>query len=328
MSRKLLFVYNPLSGKGQIKNKLSDIVDLMVKNGYEVTIHPTQEKGDAYNQIVNMGEDYSLVVCSGGDGTLDETVTGMRESGKNLPIGYIPAGSTNDFANSLKIPKRIMTAAQTAVEGVEFSCDLAEFNGQTYVYVAAFGVLTDVSYATKQELKNVLGHAAYFVESAKRWHGLDEIAMRVEYEDKVIEDVFCYGMVSNSNYIAGVKTNFIKDVGLNDGKYEVVLIKTPKNPVQLNRILSGMINIKEETELIVCFKTDHVTFHTEEKLPWTLDGEFGGEHTDVTIDVISDGMKIKVKEIPHPVHPKNIPLLSARRGTSFPPSLKNILHLS
>lgn len=328
MSRKLLFVYNPLSGKGQIRNKLSDIVDLMVKNGYEVTIHPTQEKGDACHLVANISEDYDLVVCSGGDGTLDETVTGMRKSGRDLPIGYIPAGSTNDFANSLKIPKRMMAAAQTAVEGLEFPCDLAEFNGQPYVYVAAFGVLTDVSYETKQELKNVLGHAAYFVESAKRWHGLDEIPMRVEYEDKVIEDTFCYGMVSNSNYIAGVKTNFIKDIGLNDGKYEVVLIKTPKNPVQLNRILSGMINIKEETELIVCFKTDHVTFHTEEMLAWTLDGEFGGEHTDVAIDVISNGMKIKVKEMPHPVHPKNISLPSSPKGMQFSSSLKNILHLS
>jgi diacylglycerol kinase family enzyme len=164
------------------------------------------------------------------------------------------------------------------------------------VYVAAFGVLTDVSYETSQELKNVLGHTAYVVEGVKRWHGLDCIHMRIEYDGNVIEDDFCYGMVSNSRYVAGVKLNFFKDVALDDGLFEVNLIKKPKNPVQLNRILSGMINIKEEPELIVYFRTSKVTFYTEEKIRWTLDGEFGGEHQEVTVNNIHQAIRMKGKQ--------------------------------
>ena len=146
MSEKLLFVFNPKSGKGLIKNHLVDIVDTMVKAGYEVTIYTTQAQGDAINKIENEAKNYDRIVCSGGDGTLDEVVTGLNRSGVHVPIGYIPAGSTNDFANSLKIPKDMVKAAEVAVSGTAFPCDMGYFNGDTFVYVAAFGLFTAVSY--------------------------------------------------------------------------------------------------------------------------------------------------------------------------------------
>ena len=149
--KKLLFVLNPFSGKGAIKNKLVNIVDIFIKGGYEVTIHTTQKPQDATEVIEKKAEEYDIVVCSGGDGTLDETVTGMMRQDKRIPIGYIPAGSTNDFAGSLKIPKRMDKAAEIVVEGEPFSCDIGSFNGDYFVYIAAFGLFTDVSYGTDRK---------------------------------------------------------------------------------------------------------------------------------------------------------------------------------
>lgn len=166
--KRMLFVYNPHAGKGLLKQKLSEIVDIFVKAGYEVVIYPTQAYRDAYRKITEMTEDYNLVVCSGGDGTIDEVVTGMMEREHKIPVGYIPTGTTNDFANSLKIPKDFLAAADNAVHGSAFPCDIGQFNDDVFVYIAAFGLFTDVSYETKQEIKNVLGHLAYVLEGAKR----------------------------------------------------------------------------------------------------------------------------------------------------------------
>ena len=296
MEKRLIFIFNPLSGKGIVRRKLYEIVDLMVKQGYEVTIYPTQKPNDCFYKISEIGEKYDRIVISGGDGTLDETVRGIMRMGIKTPVGYIPAGSTNDFASSLKIPKSIENAANVAVTGKAFSCDVGEFNGKNFIYVAAFGVLTDVSYATKQEMKNALGHAAYFFEGVKRWRGLDSIHMRIEIDGVTIEDDFCYGMVGNSAFVAGVKMNFAHEVKLDDGVFEIVLIKTPKNPVELNRIITAMFSLTEEEELILIIQASHARFHTDEPLAWTLDGEFGGKQTDVEITNCNKAINIIVKE--------------------------------
>ena len=215
--KKLLFIFNPYSGKAQIKNKLLQIVDIMVKAGYEVTIYPTQARADALNLVQKRAKKYDLVVCSGGDGTLDEAVSGMMLSEKKVPLGYIPAGSTNDFANSLKIPKDMVKAAKAAVSGKKFACDVGKFNDSFFIYVAAFGIFTAVSYKTSQEWKNILGHAAYILEGAKSLHEITSYHMRVEYEDQVIEDEFIYGMITNSNSVGGFKNMTGKNVLLDDG---------------------------------------------------------------------------------------------------------------
>ena len=182
---KLLFVFNPKSGKGLIKDHLVNIVDIMVKADYEVTIYTTQSQGDAVRKVKEDAHKYDLVVCSGGDGTLDEVVTGMEQSDVNVPIGYIPAGSTNDFANSLGIPKEMEKAAEVAVSGTPFPCDVGAFNGDTSVYVAAFGLFTEVSYQTSQQMKNILGHVAYLLEGVKRVFDIKTFKMKVEHDGEV-----------------------------------------------------------------------------------------------------------------------------------------------
>ena len=295
MKKKLLFIFNPHSGKGLIKNKLLEIVDIMVKADYEVTIYPTQSKGDAQNRVREEAKNYDLIVCSGGDGTLDEAVSGMMESEEKTLLGYIPAGSTNDFANSLKIPKSMLKAANVAVKGRRFPVDVGYFNGDSFVYVAAFGLFTAVSYQTSQQLKNVLGHAAYILEGMKQLLDIPVYKMRVEYDGEVLEDEFIYGMITNSTSVGGFKNLTGKNVLLDDGVFEVTLIKAPKNPLELNEIIAALTSRKDDTNLVYSFKSSNIKFYPEEIIPWTLDGEFGGDHKEVEIRNMHQALEIMVK---------------------------------
>lgn len=294
--KKALFVVNPHAGKGLIKNHLLTIVDILTKAGYVVTVYTTQCQGDAIQLIKNRDREYELVVCSGGDGTLDEIVTGMIQSGFQTKIGYIPAGSTNDFATSLGIPKDMVKAANVAVNGNAFPCDIGSFNGDFFVYVAAFGLFTEVSYKTSQDLKNVLGHAAYLLEGAKCLHDIPAYRMQVEYDGNVIQDEFIYGMISNSTSVGGFKGMTGKDVLLDDGVFEVTLIKKPRNPIELNEIIASLINLVDDTNMVYSFKTQSVKFTAKQAIPWTLDGEFGGEHIEVCVENCKQSVEIMVEK--------------------------------
>lgn len=291
---KLLFVYNPHSGVGRIRSQLSDILEIMVRAGYEVSVHPTQAVGDAAAVAASRAADYDLIVCCGGDGTLDEAVTGLMKSGCGVPLGYIPSGSTNDFAASLKLPKNMKKAAQIAVSGTEFKCDVGCFGEKNFIYIAAFGLFTDVSYQTKQELKNVLGHVAYILEGAKRIGSHPSYRMRVEYDGGVIEDEFMYGMVTNSLSVGGFKGITGDDVELDDGLFEVMLIRTPRNAVELNEIIAALTKLRPESDLIYTFKTEELQISPYQAIPWTLDGEYGGEQTQIRLKNMRRALTIRV----------------------------------
>ena len=260
--KKALFIYNPNAGKGLLKPKLSDIIDIIVKAGYEVVVYPTQKYKDAYYKVKTFTEEYDRVICSGGDGTLDEVVTGMMKREKKIPVGYIPTGTTNDFASSLHIPKNLLQAASTAAGGKEFPCDIGRFNGDVFVYIAAFGLFTDVSYETKQEMKNVLGHLAYVLEGATRIFDIPSYKLKVTH----------------------------------DGEFAVTLIRTPKNPLALQEIIGALLSSQINTKHIYSFKTGEIHFESVEEIPWTLDGEFGGEHDSVCIKNAKQALKIVVPE--------------------------------
>ena len=299
--KKLLFVYNPRAGKEMLKPRLSDVLDIFVKAGYEVTVHPTQAYRDAYYQIkeYEVGK-YNLIACSGGDGTIDEVATGMmkrREMGKDVvPVGYIPAGTTNDFAKSLHIPRKPLAAADNAVKGVPFPCDIGKFNDSVFVYIAAFGLFTDVSYETDQAVKNVLGHMAYILEGAKRIFNIPSYKIKVEHDGEVIEDEFIFGMVTNSRSVGGFSNMVGKNIVFDDGLFEVTLIKTPKNPIALQEIIAALLIEQVDTKHMYTFKTKKITFDSVEEIPWTLDGEFGGEQDYVEIENVQKAMEIMVPE--------------------------------
>lgn len=294
--KKLLFVFNPKSGMGLIKNHLLDIVDIMVKAGYEPTVYPTQARGDATRKVKESGANYDRIVCSGGDGTLDEVVTGMREANLEIPLGYIPAGSTNDFARTLGISNDMIKAAEIAVGEHVFPCDVGQFNEDTFIYIAGFGIFTEISYETPQELKNIFGHAAYILSAAKSLASIPSYLMQVEANDEVIQDRFIYGMVTNSISVAGFKGLTGKNVQLDDGEFEVTLIKSPTNPIELNEIIAYLTGILSETKMVYSFKSNHIQIRSRSSVTWTLDGENGGDHWSVDIHNHHQCLNILTKE--------------------------------
>ena len=294
--KKLLFVFNPKSGKGLIKNHLVDIVDIMVKAGYEPTVYPTQCRGDATRKVREDGARFDRIVCSGGDGTLDEVVTGIREGKLQIPLGYIPAGSTNDFARSIGIPGDMVKAAEIAVGDHVFSCDVGQFNDDTFIYIAGFGLFTEISYETPQELKNVLGHAAYILSAARSLATIPNYLIQVETNGEIIQDRFIYGMITNSTSVGGFEGLTGKDVCLDDGQFEVMLVKVPNDLIELNEIIALFTGLIDESDMVYKVKADHVVIRSRQSVPWTLDGENGGEHWHVDIKNHHQALNFVTKE--------------------------------
>ena len=295
--KEMMFVFNPCSGREQIRGKLMGILDLFTKAGYDIHVHVTQRQGDCREWVKSHGAHMDMIVCSGGDGTLNEAISGMLCLDQCPLLGYIPSGSTNDFAQSLRIPKNMLKAADIAVNGRNYLCDIGTFNENYFVYIAAFGLFTDVSYQTSQNLKNVFGHGAYLLEGAKRLVDIPSYVMEVTVGDQVVTDEFVYGMITNSTSVGGIKNITGSDVELNDGLFEVNLIKMPQNPIQLNEIVTNLVRPKDaETPYIYSFKTDHIKLRCEsQKIPWTLDGEFGGNHKEVEISIKNKAIKLKIR---------------------------------
>ena len=287
MKKKVLLIVNPKSGKGSIRSKLLDIVDIFVKAGFDLTLYISQSAGDARAKAKEVEGRYELVICSGGDGTLDEVISGMMECEKRSAIGYIPCGSTNDFAHSLKIPTSMTKAAEHIAAWKEFPCDIGRFNDDYFVYIAAFGLFTDVSYETSQDVKNVLGHLAYILEGMKKLTEIKSYPMKVEAEEMTVEGNFLFGMVTNSTSVGGFRNITGKHVHLDDGVFEVTLIKTPQNILELNEIIQAVIAGKSENnKYFYQFRSSHVKFTSESPVAWTQDGEFGGYHE--VVDVKND----------------------------------------
>lgn len=295
--KNMLFIYNPNAGRGLIKQKLADILDIFVKADYEIAVYPTQCARDAYHKVLSFKESYDLVVCSGGDGTLDEVVTGMMRREKRIPIGYIPAGTTNDFASSLHIPKDMLKAAYAAVNGKPYACDVGSFNDDSFIYVAAFGLFTDVTYQTDQNLKKLLGHAAYVLEGARQLANIPSYKMRIMYDGEVLEDEFMLGMVTNSNSVGGFKGITGKEVKFDDGEFEVTLIHKPKNIIELQDIISAFLTGSLNTKHCLSFKAGNILFESKEDIPWTLDGEFGGQQHRVSIQNEQQALQIMIAEM-------------------------------
>ena len=282
---RLLFIVNPRAGKGRIKSHFLDIVDIFIKGGWEVEVHTTQEPLDAMKTAKEKGSGADMVVCSGGDGTLSETISGIMRLDAPPVLGYIPAGSTNDFAASLRIPSNMASAAGNVVNGSPFPVDIGYFCGErNFVYVAAFGMFTEVSYMTPQEKKNLLGHQAYMLEGMKSLTNIKSYAMTLQSEEITLEGDFVFGMVTNTVSVGGFKGLVKRDVALNDGLFEVLMIRTPRTAMELKDILSSMILKEEQSEYVYRFKTSRLSLCFQEPVDWVLDGEFGGSRTEVEIE--------------------------------------------
>lgn len=285
MAEKMLLIFNPYSGKGQFKNSLFDIVEIFTGAGYDVTVHPTQDKDDAYKTAMRCSGEYSVIVVSGGDGTLNEVTRAMMtlDAAERVPLGYIPSGTTNDFASSRGIPKDPVKAAEKIVNGTPTPGDVGLLNGRAFNYVAAFGAFTDVSYDTPQGVKNVLGQAAYLVEGIKKLPTINSIHIRIPDED--IDDSFCVGCVLNSTSMAGISFDGKYKVELDDGLFELALIKRPVTLIQAQEILSAVLKGEEQSEQFKLIRSGRFDIEFDEPVKWTLDGEFGGSFKRADIQV-------------------------------------------
>ena len=279
--KRLLYIYNPTAGRLKSKENLSTVLEIFARQGYEITVHPTQERGDAAAAARELGPGYDRVVCSGGDGTLNETVRGLLAlpEDRRPVLGYIPAGTTNDFSRTLSLPKTVDELAEAAGAGTPQPIDVGDAQGRPFTYVAAFGLFTDVSYSTPQANKNLLGHFAYVLEGAGKLTNIPSYHMKVtSAEGHEVEGDFIYGMVGNTVSVGGL-VNLPRDkVLLDDGRFEVILIRQPKNGKDWQSILSALTTLEmAEDGAVVGFAAGDVTFACDRPVAWTVDGEFGGE---------------------------------------------------
>ncbi len=281
--KQIYFIYNLHSGRASVGSHLAMILDRFTAAGYQVTVHPTQDRGDATACAKRACDSgcYDLLVCSGGDGTLNEVIQGCMASETSCEIGYIPFGSTNDFARGLGIPKDPEKAVACILNGEPMPCDVGRFNEKYFTYIAAFGAFTEISYQTPQQFKNVLGHAAYILNAFSKLSKIRSCHMRIVYDGGVIEDEFLYGMVTNSTSVA--KLLSLSDVQWDDGLFEVTLIRKPANLVELHKLVTAFskIQIGFEKRYLHYFRTSKlcVTNLDDEPVSWTIDGEYGGTET-------------------------------------------------
>ena len=289
--RNVLLIVNPCAGRTKSRAGTFDIVNKFSTNDYEFSIHTTTCQGDATNIVRKNYDDKQLVVCCGGDGTLNETINGVMDMPNRLPIGYIPTGSTNDLATTLGIPTDINKATDLIMSGHTNSYDLGLFNNRYFSYVASFGAFTKSSYATSQKMKNRLGHMAYILNGIGELKNIRAIHMKIEYDGGVLEDDFMFGSVSNSTSVAGLFRFKPEDVKLNDGIFELLLVKKislASVPIALGKIRAQQYDGKQ----IIFLRTSKVKITSDESVAWTLDGEYGGAHKTVMIHVLEKAVEI------------------------------------
>ena len=290
---KVLFIYNPHAGHMQIKYNLYDVINSLSKGFDDLNVYASTKQKDIVNYLNINGSKYDLVIVSGGDGSLSETINGIMPLDRKPSIGYIPAGSTNDYAASLKLSKDMDKCAKQIVEHKDIKqIDIGKFNNDYFIYIAAFGAFTEVAYSTSQDAKNAIGHLAYILNGITSLSKIKTYKLKIDTDKEEYEDNYIYGMITNSLSVGGLYSLNSRNVKLDDGLFEVMLIKAPKDLLELEEITAYLINPKLKTNLVQTFKTESITIETKEKMPWTLDGEYGGSPTKIEIKNLNKAITI------------------------------------
>ena len=272
--KKLLFIVNPCAGQKKAKRYLCDIIEIFNRAGYTVITHITAGSGDGEQACIRYAEQVDLIVCCGGDGTFNETVSGLLKSGRDIPVGYIPAGSTNDFAASLRLSTNILQAAQNIMDGIAVRLDIGTFGGRYFSYIASFGAFTKTSYTTPQSMKNVLGHAAYVLSGIQELSQLRAYPLSFELPDgRVIQDSFIFGAISNSTSVGGILSLASDRVDMADGQFELLLVRAPKDLFELSECVKALQQQTYTCSMLTFLNTSHVKVTAPEDMDWTLDGE-------------------------------------------------------
>lgn len=296
-NKKMLLVVNPVSGKKLAKQYMMRMINRFDQAGYNVTACCTQINKNAYDIVKNRGREFDIVVCCGGDGTLKETVCGIMELGLDIPVGYLPMGSTNDFAHSMNIPTDVFEAVEAIINGEPKPVDIGQFGNENFIYVAGFGNFTAISYSANQKLKNVLGKNAYYLQAVKDFFRMKPFHARVEADGEFFEGDYFYGEASNSYSIAGMPVLHNMGVEFDDGKHELILVEMFKSPADILRLANDMVHkTVADNPSVIIRHCDHIKFMFDEPTPFTLDGEFGGEHLEVEAKTLKHAVKIMVQK--------------------------------
>lgn len=277
--RRLLLIMNPKSGVMLAPKYMAKIIERFSGAGFLTQVLMTTARGDAREFAHRYGGESDVVVVSGGDGTLNEVIDGLISGSFHTPIGYIPSGSTNDFANSIGLPKYIFDCVDTVIEGRPQNVDIGSFNGRYFSYVASFGAFTSVTYSVPQNLKNIFGHAAYVMGGITELANLKPIHARITADpgtpdEKVVEGDYVLGAVCNSRSVGGILNLEKLDVDMNDGLMEVLLIKMPRDIIALNDIAISTLGGSFKSNQIESFSARDLTIQIDEDVHWTLDGEY------------------------------------------------------
>lgn len=282
-TRKMMFIINPVSGKKMIIRYLPDVIRIFMDAGYLVTAMVTSRRGEAAELASRYCEEYDLVVCAGGDGTLNEIVTGLARANSSLPVGYIPCGSTNDFAVSRGLSSEILTAASKAVSGQVACYDIGQFENRFFTYIAAFGAFASVSYNTDQNLKNTFGRTAYIMSGLLELSAIQPIHLRFTVDGTVIEDNFAFGAVCNTTSIGGTLTLPSSRIDPSDGFLELLLVRMPNDLIDLDEIVHGLFEQDYSSPLLEFIPAKNILVESIDPIEWSLDGEAGGAYTSIRI---------------------------------------------
>lgn len=272
--KKLLFIVNPRAGKTKSTAPLFDAVAAFSRAGYLVRVFVTEAGGQARDIAAKWGGQYDLVVCAGGDGTLNETISGLMQLEQRPPLGYLPNGSTNDFAASLHLHTTVATAARAVAGGIPYSLDIGRHNDRYFAYVASFGAFTRSSYSATQAAKNALGHFAYILEGLGDLDSLRPYRCAVEADGERFEGEFIFGAVCNSTSLGGLVKLDPACVRMDDGMFELLLLRMPKTALDLQNLINVMTRMQYDYPGVILRHVRHVTVTTDEELPWSLDGEY------------------------------------------------------
>lgn len=295
--KKLLLVVNPCSGQKKAKRALADITAVFNRADFDVSVYITGARGDATRLCAERAGDFERVVCSGGDGTFNEVLSGVLQSGAKPLIGYIPSGSTNDFAGSLHLSKDLVQAARDAATGVPAPFDVGRFNGRYFSYIASFGAFTRTSYTTSQSVKNALGHLAYLLAGIKELPAIRSRRLRLTTDDgAVYEDDYIFGAVSNSTSVAGVLTLDPAIVDMSDGKFELLLVRKPKHLAELNACVLSLLRQEYDTPMLTLASACSVQVQAPQDMDWTLDGEYAEGCEQYSIENLHHAVQVILPE--------------------------------
>lgn len=292
---KLLLIVNPKSGRAKMKTELLSVVEVFSNYGYSVAVYPTKCQGDATVKISALSEgEFDIIVVCGGDGTLNEVITGMMNSNLHCDLGYIPSGTLNEWSSGLNISRNVLQAAKDILTGKTISLDIGKFDDRYFSYTASFGAFTEASYSAPQEVKNVLGQAAYFFEGIKSLANIKPIHLKLDVDGKELEGDYLFGAVSNSMSVGGIVKFSDTTVKLNDGKFEVLLIKKPENLTVLQSIIDGILRQDLVRDGIEFLHAEKITVYSSFPVSWTLDGEFAEGENKTVIENIHSSINFVV----------------------------------